>query len=49
MIKTEKLPDGRVKVTSTEGYVDIGAGPVKAIICTEDEVKLVAEAEDTEE
>ena len=45
MIKTEKLPDGRVKVTSTEGYVDIGEGPVKAIICTKDEVELIEESQ----
>jgi len=44
MIRTEELPDGRVKVTSTEGYVDIGAGPVKAIICTEDEVEMIRES-----
>ena len=45
MIRTEDLPDGRVKVTSTKGYVDIGEGPVKAIICTKDEVELIEESQ----
>ena len=43
MIKTEEQQDGRVKVTSTKGHVDIGEGPVKAIICTPDEVELIEE------
>ena len=43
MIKTKKLEDGRIEVTSDRGKVDIGEGPVRAIVCTPDEVELVEE------
>ena len=43
MLKIKELPDGRKEVRSDRGMVDIGEGPVKAIICTEDEVELIEE------
>ena len=43
MIKTKELEDGRIEVSSDKGMVDIGEGPVRAIICTPGEVELVEE------
>ena len=43
MIIKKELEDGRIEVSSDNGMVDIGSGPVKAIIVTKDEVDYVDE------
>lgn len=43
MLKTKKLENGLLEVTSSLGYVDIGEGAVKAIICSEAEVEFITE------
>lgn len=43
MIKTKKLENGLIEVTSDSGMVDIGEGPAKAIICKPEEVEYIEE------
>ena len=43
MLIKKELPDGKIEVSSDIGMVDIGCGPVKAIIVSKDEVDLVSE------
>lgn len=47
MIRQRELEDGRIEVTSDAGMVDIGNGPVRAIICTEAEVEYIEEASES--
>ena len=43
MIVKNQLSDGRIEVTSTDGFVDIGSGPVKTLVVMPDEVEYVSE------
>lgn len=43
MILKKTLKNGLIEVTSDSGMVDIGAGPVTAIIITKDELDYVSE------
>jgi hypothetical protein len=43
MIIKKTLENGLIEVSSDSGMVDIGAGPVKAIIISEDELEYVSE------
>lgn len=43
MLKIEKMDDGRVRVSSDSGGVDIGEGIVGTIICSPDEVEYIDE------
>lgn len=43
MLKYVTLDNGMIEVTSSTGLVDIGEGPVKAIICSEAEKEYVTE------
>ena len=43
MLNIKDLPDGRKEVRSDKGMVDIGEGPVKAIICMAEEVEMIEE------
>ena len=45
MIEVKELENGLVEVTSTKGFVDIGMGASKAIICSKEEVQYINETE----
>lgn len=48
MIQTKELENGKVEVTSSTGYVNIGEGAVKKIICEKEEVEYIEEVKPEE-
>ena len=41
MIRTKELDNGMIEVSSDSGFVDIGAGAIKKLIISKDELEYV--------